>query len=268
MTVAALSGCAASRQLGVEDAKRFGERRYTAATDEVYDATWLALEARGASVIDGDRLAGTMVVTQATAPTFDVDIAALGAEQRVVFTPREAVQRDEWAELLDDVHRRVRATIRVWHDLPEWRFDGRRNVLSVPGYSLQPPRDWAWLDFDVSRRRATVQEKRARGVVNPTLLLELERRRTHPSMVGTLQRAVTAMLAARGALAFPARFDADEDGTGAHGTSTVSDVDVSWHGLEVPLGDTQLTVVMACPVEQRVACEALWTKVFDSQVNR
>src|SRR4051794_19139022 len=52
------AACASSRQLTIAEAKQFGERRYEAASDEIYDAAWLALEARGASVIDGDRLAG------------------------------------------------------------------------------------------------------------------------------------------------------------------------------------------------------------------
>lgn len=267
-----LAACASSRQLSIGEARQFAERRYEAAPDEIYDATWLALEARGASVIDGDRLAGTMVVTQAVGATFDVDIAALGAEQRVVFTPREAVSSTDWAELLDDVNRRVRATIKVWHDLPEWKFDGRRNALSVPGYSLQPPAEWAWLDFDISRRRVNVQEKRARGVENLTLTLELERRRTRPSMVNTLQRAVTTMLAARVKVKFPSTLEADEDGTGSHGVWRVFNGgearDVAWHGVEVPLGDTQVTVVMVCPLEKRARCDALWPQVFDSQVNR
>ncbi|MGV3623325.1 MAG: hypothetical protein ACO1OB_21070 [Archangium sp.] len=267
-----LAGCASSRQLSIGEAQQFGERRYEAATDEIYDATWLALEARGASVIDGDRLAGTMVVTQAVGATFDVDIAALGSEQRVVFTPREGVSSSDWSDLLDDVKRRVRATIRVWHDLPEWKFDGRRNSLSVPGYSLQPPEDWAWLDFDVSRRRVNVQEKRARGVENLTMTVELERRRVKPSMMATLQRAVTTMLAARVKVKFPSTIEAEEDGTGAHGTWRVFNGgearDVAWHGVEVPLGDTQVTVVMVCPLEKRASCDALWPKVFDSQVNR
>lgn len=266
------AACASSRQLTIDEAKRFGERRYDAATDEMFDATWLALEAHGANVIDGDRLAGTMVVTQAVGATFDVDIAALGSEQRVVFTPRESVGSTEWSELLDDVNRRVRATIKVWHDLPEWKFDGRRNSLSVPGYSLQPPSEWAWLDFDISRRRVNVQEKRARGVENLTMTVELERRRTKPSMVNTLQRAVTTMLAARVKVKFPSTVEADEDGTGSHGVWRVFNGgearDVSWHGVEVPLGDTQVTVVMVCPLEKRAVCDGLWPKVFDSQDNR
>ncbi len=267
-----LEACASTRQLSIVEAKSLSERRIAAATDEVYDATWLALEARGARVIDADRLAGTFIATQSAGATLDVDVAALGAEQRLVITPREPVPGLDWAALLDDVTDRVRATIRVWHALPEWKFDGRRNVLSVPGYSFQPPADWSWLDYDTSRRRVVVQEKRGRGAVNLTVLADLERRRTRPSLADVLQRAVKTMLASRLRLTFPDDVDADEDALGAHGTVRVLDgataIDVVWHGVEVPLGDTQVTVLMACPLAQAAACEPLWAKMFDSQLMR
>ncbi len=267
-----LCSCATTGPITAADAKRFSERRYAAATDEVYDATWLALEALGAKVIDGDRLAGTFIATREAGATIDIDIAALGSEQRLSLTPREPVPGAEWAALLDGVNDRVRATIKHWHDLPEWKFDGRRNSLTVAGYSVQPPADWAWLDYDVSRRRVTVQEKRARGVVNATLVIDFERRQTRPSFAVSLQRATGLLLASRLPLTFPDELDATEDARGTHGTLRVSEGaggrDVVWHAAQVPLGDAQVTLVMTCEPQQARACAALWADVFASQVMR
>ena len=265
----ALVACTSTQLLTQAEARALGTRTWDAATDEVYDATWLTLTARGFTVTQSDRVAGTLVVTRG-ARTWNLDVAARGAEQRVAVTPREPCTRAELTDLLDALEDGTRPLLRAWHELPEWKYDGRRNVLSLPAFSVAPPLEWEWLDYDISRRLVTVQRLRARTGLNPTLLVEVDRRRPDSRLAATLQRAAGLALGARQRLVLPDQLEHTEDETGLHGRMGVLDgtvpFEVVWHAYQSALGTSDVRLVMVCPVKDELSCEGLWAKLHPRAV--
>jgi hypothetical protein len=263
-------GCASSQALTRDQARALGERRWDAPTDEVFDATWLTLRGQGYAIGEVDRVAGTLVAAKA-GHTWELDVAARGADQLVRAVPREdATPRGELVALLDALEEGTRRLVRAWRELPEWRFDGRRNLLAVPGFSAAPPREWEWLDLDVSRRQVVVQQHRARSGLNPTLVVELDRRRPQSALGEALKKAAGLALGARQRLTLPDELDSTEDASGLHGRATVLDgtlpQDVSWHALEVTLGTTDVRWVMVCPRAAERDCTQWWAALAASVV--
>lgn len=262
-----LVSCAGNSVLTRADASSLATRTWDGATDEVYDATWLTLLAQGFSVTQHDRVAGTLAVTR-EGKQFDVDVAALGTEQRVQFAPHEPIGRVELSAILDALEDGTRSMLRAWNELAEWKFDGRRNLLRVPGFVVAPPAAWEWLDFDISRRFVVVQQHRARTGLNPTLLVELDRRRPDSRLDASLKRAAGLALVARKRLVLPEELDATEDEQGLHGTVRVLDgtspLEVSWHAYQTVLGASDVRLVMVCPVTAERVCRAQWSDVMGS----
>lgn len=236
-----------------------GARTWRAAPDEVFDATWLTLTARGFTVTEQDRLAGTLLLTRGES-TWDVEIAALGSEQRVAISPRHQATRAELSELLDALEEGTRTLLRAWHDLPEWKYDGRRNRVSVKGFSLEPPQEWAWLDFDISRRFVIVQQRRARTGLNPTLLVEIDRRRPSSPLAASLRRGAMLALSTNQRLELP-EVVSTRDQTGLHGQLPL---DLVWHAYETALGPTDVRVIMVCPRSEVSECMSAWAAVAQS----
>ncbi len=259
--------CTATGVLTRIEASALATRAWSGATEEIYDATWLTLLTQGFSVSRSDRVEGTLELSRA-GKLFDVDVAALGTEQRVEFAPREPIARAELAALLDALEEGTRSLLRAWNELPEWVFDGRRNLLRVPGFVVAPPAQWEWLDFDISRRFVVVQQKRARTGLNPTLLVELDRRRPESHLETSLKRAAGLALVARQRLVFPEELEAVEDEQGLHGTARVLDgtspQEVSWHAYQTVLGASDVRLVMVCPVVAQTRCRAQWAEVMNS----
>ncbi|MFZ5443549.1 MAG: hypothetical protein ACOZQL_26320 [Myxococcota bacterium] len=247
--------------LQAAEVRALSSRTWSGATDEVFDATWLSLAGRGFEVRGADRLAGTLVAVR-DGRAWEVDVAALGTEQRVTLTPTTGVTRAELSSVLDGLEEDTARLLRAWRELPEWRFDGRRNTLGVPGFSAQPPREWAWLDYDVSRREVTVQRLRARTGPNASLLVEVDRTRPRSQLAASAQRTIGLALGARQRLTFP-----DELRPGAlrvlDGTTPK---DVAWWGLEETLGAAQVRLTMACPAAEADTCAELWKAVQRSVV--
>lgn len=264
------TGCATDQPLSRADVTQLASRSWSAPTDEVFDATWLTLQAQGFTVTDADRLAGTFVAT-ARGHTWDVDVGALGAEQRVRLMPREdGVTRGALVVLLDALEEGTRSLLRAWSELPEWKYDGRRNVLAIPGFSASPPREWEWLDFDISRRRVVAQARRARTGVNPTLLFEAERVRPEPTLEALVKKATGLTLNARQRLVYPEELASGEDATGRHGAIRVLDgtvpVDVAWHARVTRVGPVEVQLVMVCPRAEAASCAVLWAELSTSVV--
>lgn len=262
-----LLSCAAAGPLTKTEATALGTRTWSAATDEVFDATWLTLRAAGYTVTDADRVAGTFVFHRGER-TWDVDVAALGTEQRVVLSPRNDTSRSELAELLDTLEAGTRTLLRAWDELPEWKYDGRRNLLRVPGFAFAPPPDWEWLDFDISRRFVVVQRLRARTGLNPTLLVEFDRRRPSSPLTSSLRHAAGLTLGARERLVLPDELESTQDETGLHGAVTVLDGttprEVAWHAFEAVLGPADVRLIMVCPKANEAGCQGVWAGVVRS----
>ena len=259
------AACSTTQVLSKAEARELGTRRWDGATDEVFDATWLTLIARGSTVDAADRVAGTLVARRGP-HTWDLDVAAVGTQQRVEVTPRHQSTRAELSALLDDLEVGTRALLRAWSELPEWKYDGRRNVLRIEGFAVSPPREWEWLDYDVSRRLVTVQQFRARTGLNPTLLVEVDRRRPDSRLRPTLQRAAGLTLGARKRLVLPDELDESKDMAGLHGTMGVLDGavprEVTWHAYEAVLDASDVRLVMVCPLAAEATCAALWSTVM------
>ncbi len=264
--VSFLVSCA-SVQLTPADAKSLSERRWEGASDEVFDATWLTLASKGYEIAASDRVAGTLLVKNGS-DVWDLDVAAQGTEQRVVVAPRQSTTRAEFSALLDDLFTGTRTLLHSWHELPEWKFDGRKNELQLPGFSVSPPPDWEWLDYDISRRFVVVQRKRARTGINPTLLVDLDRRRPDSQLRSELTRGSALTLAARARLVLPDDLEATEDQTGQHGTIRVLDgttpQDVVWHAYQTVLGPADVRLIMICPKASQGECRALWRTMIQS----
>ncbi len=243
------------------EARDLGTRTWDGATDEVFDATWLALGARGFEVTKSDRLAGTLTV-QRDGRTWELDVAARGTEQRVQLAPASSVSRAELSQVLDALEEGTAALLRAWKELPEWKYDGRRNLLTVPGLALAPPREWEWLDFDISRRQVTVQQRRVRTGLNATILVEVDRLRPESLLGPTARRAIGLALGARQRLVFP---DDVKQGP-VRVLDGTTPQEAEWHGLEETLGATQVRVVLACPKTDADTCRELWNAVRGSVV--
>ncbi|MFT3712223.1 MAG: hypothetical protein QM817_31650 [Archangium sp.] len=245
--VVLISGCVSSGPLSETEARALATRSWSGATDEVFDATWLTLERRGFRVVADDRLAGTLSLTR-EGRTWNVDVAALGTEQRVTLAPTSRVTRAELSSVLDALEEGTSKLLRAWHEPPEWKFDGRKNVLSIPGFAVSPPLEWQWLDFDLSRRVVTVQKARTRNVRNATMLLEVDRVRPQSKLLDTARQTIGASLSARQRLVFP---DSMTTGTIRVLDGTTAE-DVTWSGNEWTLDAWQVRVVVACAGTQCV----------------
>jgi integrase len=243
-----LAACVSSGPLSERDAARLATRTWDGATDEVFDATWLTLERRGFSITDDDRLAGTLQA-QREGRTWNVDVAALGNSQRVTLTPSSPVSRAELSAMLDALEEGTAKLLHAWHDPPEWKFDGRRNLLSISGFAVSPPLEWAWLDFDLSRRVVTVQQSRTRNVRNATMVVEVDRTRPRSKLLDTARQTIGTCLSARQRLVFP---DVMPSGTIRVLDGTTAE-DVTWSGREWTLDAWQVRVVAACAGPRCVA---------------
>ncbi len=262
-----LVSCSTTGVLTRTEASAMASRTWQGATDEVYDATWLTLRAQGFAVTRSDRVEGTLEVSRA-GKSFEVDVAALGTEQRVELSPHDFITRAELSALLDALEAGTRSLLRAWNELAEWTFDGRRNLLRVPGFGVAPPPEWAWLDFDISRRFVVVQQHRSRTGLNPTLLVELDRRRPDSRLEVSLKRAAGLALVARQRLVLPDELEAIQDEWGLHGTVRVLDGtsprEVSWHAYQTVLGASDVRLVMVCPLAAEKVCRAQWAEVMSS----
>ncbi len=269
---AALGACTSTRPLTRLEARELAERRHDAPADEVYDATWLVLTRQGFRVTASDRQAGTFSARHADGRGYDVEVAAKGDAELVRAVPTGPVtytaQLDAWDMLEADTRRLLRA----WGTVPEWTFDARRSTLAVPGFSLALPRDWAHLDFSVNRRRVTAQLRKPKlPGFNPTLLVELDRRRHQDPALRLGQAAVGLALTATQRLVFPDEVQAREDGAGAHAALRVLDGnlthEVTLHLWSAADATWSYRLALACPgTESAAACEATWLDLLRSLV--
>lgn len=236
-----MTGCVSTGPLSDAEVRSLSTREWPGAIDEVYDATWLTLQARGFEVLEGDRLAGTLKARRENR-AWNVDVAAVGSSQRVTLSVETPVARAELSQVLDVLEEGTARLLRAWSELPEWHFDGRRNLLTIPGFAVSPPAEWQWLDFDLSRRVVTVQRSRARNGANPTMLVEVDRTRPASRLRQTVESAISASLSARQRLSFP---DDLKPGTTRVLDGTTPQ-EVTWRAMESTEGSWQVRIAVAC----------------------
>lgn len=237
-----LCGCVASGPLPEADVRRLSERTWAAPIDEVFDATWLTLTEHGFEVIRFDRLAGVLEVRR-DGRSWVVDVAAIGTSQRVTLSVEAPLARAELAQVMEVLDEGTAARLRAWQAVPEWTFDGRRNVVFVPGLAVSPPLEWQSLDFDLSRRVVTVQEKRAHTGPNRTLRLEVDRERPRSRLTESGKKALSLSLGVHDSrLTFP---DELKQGT-VRVLDGTTPVEATWRGGEYDGAAWQVRVVVAC----------------------
>lgn len=255
-----LTACVSTGPLSEAEVRSLSTREWPGAIDEVYDATWLTLQSRGFEVLESDRLAGTLRARR-EGREWNVDVAAVGNAQRVTLSVSTPVPRAELSQVLDVLEEGTARLLRAWAELPEWHFDGRRNLLSIPGFAVSPPADWQWLDFDLSRRVVTVQRSRARTGLNPTMLVEIDRTRPTSRLLETAKNALAASLSARQRLSFP---DEMRPGT-VRVLDGTTPQEVTWRAMESTEGSWQVRIVVACAGAE---CIALPSPVRTERENR
>lgn len=266
--------CVTSRALTEGELRDFSTREYSAAWDEVYDATWLALEREGYTVTTFDRPAGTLTATK-DARAYAVEVSSHGSRQRVVAAPSakgtlDAAEEAAHLERIEDITRELLDT---WRDVPEWSFDARRNSILIDTFKVSPPLEWEHLDLSVDRRRVVVQRKKnQRSGLNPTLIVTVDRRRPSVPVAQLVQDAAGLALSARARLTFPDESRARLDETGYSAAVRVMDGstprDLRWFAWDVRSNAWSVRVVAVCgPDASESACAGEWRKVARSVVS-
>lgn len=272
--VATIAACVTSRALSEGELRDFSTREYDAPFDEVYDATWLSLERFGYVVTEHDRRAGTFTGTK-LGRRYDVEVSSRGERQAVAAIPSakgalDAAEEAEHLELLEDATREL---LKAWREVPEWTFDARRNSVEIATFKVSPPLEWQHLDLSVDRHRVTVQRKKnQRTGINPTIVIDVGRRRPGVPLDGLVAEVAGVALSARMRLSFPEEARAALGKTGYSSTARVMDGptqrELRWFAWNVQSDVWAVRVIAVCgPDESDASCAAEWPKVARSVIS-
>jgi hypothetical protein len=267
-------GCATVRPLSDEAARARGQHEFEGAADAVYDAAWLTLQARGYVATASNRTAGTLAMTRADGHGYDVSVSPGDEVQVLAALPRgprplvlggDEGEDARWDALWDGVS----TLLDTWKEVPEWRYETRTNTLRLPDFAFQPPKAWAYLDFDIHRHRARVLKARGQrtGKLMPAVLAVVDQRRPESTLPALLQEAAGLALAARNRLTLPDDIEATREGDGLGGSVRVLDGttarEVRWHALTRDTAAWTVTLVAVCGVAEE-PCDAEWRAVVAS----
>lgn len=264
-------------------------RTIPAAFDDVYDATWLTLEAAGWPVKEHDRRAGTLGTGVVTASNglgraWAASVSQEGATVVVTLLPRvfenarEVTGDMRWTlegpggegERWEQLFASLTALVDTWRVHPELVLSNTRGELDAVGLRLLVP-SWQHFGFSVDRRTLVMQGA-GTGLV-PTLLYRIERRRPEPTVVALVHETLEHAFHAEGRLAEPGEWDVARDAWGetAEGAVRVgADLTaktVRWRRWEAGNPAWVVRVAAVCPVENRVECEGDVRRVIESAVN-
>lgn len=267
-----LAGCATMRPLSEDTARARGVHRFEAGSDEAFDAVWLTLAAQGYAVTESARSSGTLTAARPDGHGYDVTVSAEDAWAVVSALPRTL-----WLGGPDDEDAKWQALwegaahlLDAWREPPEWRYLTRTNTLALEGFSFQPPQAWAYLDYDIHRRRARVLRRRGApaGTLNPALLAVVQRRRPESSLPALLREAAGLALTARSRLTLPDELEARREGEGTvGGVARVLDGAVvrplAWHAHRHRTAEWEVWVVAVCGAGAE-ACDAEWSALLAS----
>lgn len=199
----AVSACAApSKRLASEaDFVEASSVEYEASFDEVYDAAWLSLEKLGLQVASHDRRQGTFSAGPKDGDGYDVQVAPRELKARLSLSPRRfeggrpVLREVDWRadqqgaqERIAALHAQVKALAQAWRQPVELDYAPVGHVVGADGVRLPLPQSWNVLELRTDRRRLKLQLfKRATLGQNPTLLVELDRRRPAPVVTALFQ---------------------------------------------------------------------------------
>ena len=275
--------------LGPAQLQSRATRSIPAAFDEVYDATWLTLEAAGWTIIEHDRRAGTASTNTVAAPNgtgraWAASVTQDGATVAVTLLPRvyegerEVTADMHWtlegaggeAERWETLFAGIVGLVEVWRVHPELVLSNSRGELDAVGLRLLVP-SWQHFEFSVDRRTLVMH-----GAADvSTLLYRIERRRPDPNLVGLVHETLESAFHAGGRIAEPSQWELTRDAWGDMGEGDVlvganlSPTPVRWRRWEAGNPAWVVRVAAVCAVA-RVAtfdCEGDVRRVIESAVN-
>ena len=265
-------------------------RSIPAAFDEVFDATWLTLEAEGWKVVEHELHAGTIstdavIAANGTGRAWSASVSQEGATVVVTLLPRvyegarEVTADMHWtlegpggeAERWDALFAGIVGLIDTWRVHPELVLSNSRGELDAVGLRLLVP-NWPHFEFSVDRRTLVMQGL-GTGLVS-TLLYRIERRRPEPEVAALVHETIEHAFHATGKVAEPGVWELTRDAWGqtAEGAVRVgadlTPKPVRWRRWEAGNPAWVVRVASACPVgEGGSDCERQVRQVIESAVN-
>lgn len=277
----ALSGCVAGpHPVSEEQLRSLGRRTYAAQYDEAFDATWLALERLGFRVLSQSRRVGTLLAQHDDGRQYDVGVEPHDAQHLVTALPgppRVAWQLDgargevaRW----DELERLTRALLAAWKRWPEWTFVPAANDLGVLSLHVKAPREWEHVDLELSRHRAELQRfKPGHLGLNPTLLMDIDRRRPVHGVTPLVLETAGRALGTRTRLSLPEVLAGPLTARGYSGDASLDDGAakhaVRWHLWDMRTPEWTIRIAAVCgPEDSELSCEGEWDKLVASVVSR
>lgn len=277
------------RQLSATQLRSRASRSISAGFDEVYDATWLALESQGWTVTAHDRRAGTLSTNviageHGTGRSWEASVSQEGSAQTVTLLPhmheheRDVTPDVYWTlegpggelQRWDEAFARIVALVEAWRNHPELILEKTRGELDAAGLHLLLPPTWEHFEFSVDRRSLAVQRfKRSRGL-NPSVLYRIERRRPEPDLEAMVHETLERAFGGLESLAEPSEWTSRGDAWGLCGEGEVLvgpglvAQPVRWRRWEARSPAWVVRVAVACAPEGERACDFETHQILES----
>lgn len=286
----AMLGCAPRGPTALSPAQlqSRASRSIPAAFDDVYDATWLTLEAAGWTVTGHDRRAGNAETNVLVAPNgigraWTASVSQEGATMVVTLLPRvfegarEVTADMHWTlegpggevERWDGLFAGIVGLVQTWRVHPELTLSNSRGELDAVGLRMLVP-SWQHFEFSVDRRTLVMQAPGS--LPDSTVLYRIERRRPGPDLAALVHETLERAFHAAGRVTGPADWEIVKD---AWGETAEGDVlvgadltprPVRWRRWEAGNAAWVVRVASACAVSSP-GCDSDVRRVVESAVN-
>ncbi|MBL8921899.1 MAG: hypothetical protein JNJ54_23815 [Myxococcaceae bacterium] len=273
-----LAGCVSGpRALTTAQLEAFSTRRHDGTFDQVFDATVLSLARMGLSVRDVDPRAGTLAALRRDGTGYQVSVRSRGPTQEVLAVP--VPERERWvldgdegeSARWDQLEQYTAELLAAWREHPEWQYLPEKNLVRVLSFAARLPPAWERVEPSVSRRVLVVQRHRSKKGFNPTIVLEVLRRRPVLEAKEFLLSTAEAALGAKTRLAWPEPLELTFGRSGGHGEGRVFDGPlvrpVSWHLWDQRSPSWTVRIAAICgPGDTELNCEDAWEALTASIV--
>lgn len=271
-------GCISGpRALTEAQLEAFSTRRHTGSFDEVLDATVLSLARMGLAVSDLDPAQGTLVAKRRDGSGYQVSIHGRNDEQLVVARPFP--ERELWvldgddgeSARWDQLEAYTSELLSAWHEHPEWQYLAEKNLVGVLTFRARLPLAWERVEPSVSRRVVVVKRFKSRKGLNPSIVLEVLRRRPVLEAKQFLLATAEEALGAKGRLTWPDQLELSFGVAGGSGQVKVLDGTVprpiTWHLWDQRSAAWTVRLAAVCgPRGSELDCEADWSELTASIV--
>lgn len=269
LLVLLVAGCLSGpRALSTAQLEAFSTRRHHGSYDEVFDATVLSLARMGLAVRDVDVRAGTLAALRRDGSGYQVSVRTRGDEHEVVALP--VPERERWvldgddgeSARWDQLEQYTAELLSAWREHPEWQYVPENNLVGVLSFTARLPPAWERVDPSVSRRVLVVQRFRAKKGLNPTIVLEVLRRRPVLEAKEFLLSTAEVAFGAKARLAWPEPLELSFGTTGGHGRARVFDGPLvrplSWHLWDQRSPSWTVRLAAVCGPDAELECAADW----------